>query len=44
MVKYMIDDKEHSYYPDIFIPSDNLIIEVKSDYTYEKDKEKYNQS
>jgi hypothetical protein len=28
------DDKKHKYYPDIFIPSQNKIIEVKSDYTY----------
>jgi hypothetical protein len=27
------------YYPDIFIPSQNKIIEVKSTYTYEVDKE-----
>lgn len=26
--------KVHYYYPDIFIPKDNLIIEVKSIYTY----------
>ena len=28
-----VDGKEHRYYPDIFIPKDNLIIEVKSEYT-----------
>jgi hypothetical protein len=29
-----VDDKKHKYYPDIFIPKDNLIIEVKSKWTY----------
>ncbi len=29
----------HRYYCDIFIPSENRIIEVKSTWTYEKDKE-----
>lgn len=28
------DDKNHVYFPDIYIPKDNLIIEVKSEYTY----------
>ena len=32
--------KMHKYYPDIFIPSVNKIIEVKSDYTFYKDMEK----
>jgi len=31
------DKKRHRYFPDIFIPKDELIIEVKSDYTYEVD-------
>lgn len=33
---------EHSkiYYPDIFIPKDNLIIEVKSTFTFDRDREK----
>ena len=33
------NNKIHYYYPDIFIPSQNRIIEVKSDYTFEKEKE-----
>jgi len=33
-VKYMLKKKIHYYYPDIYIKSKNLIIEVKSDYTY----------
>ena len=35
---YFDDDmKEHRYYPDIYIKSENRIIEVKSDFTYELD-------
>jgi len=34
---YKTDDgKKHRYYPDIYIPKDNLIIEVKSDWTLNK--------
>jgi hypothetical protein len=34
-IKYIgTDNKEHTYYPDFYIPGDNLIIEVKSTYTY----------
>ncbi len=32
-----LDNKEHKYYPDIFIPKEQLIIEVKSSYTYVAD-------
>lgn len=28
------DEKSHRYYPDFYIPKDNLIVEVKSSYTY----------
>lgn len=38
--EYFIDDKKHVYYPDIYIPENNKIIEVKSIYTYNKDVEK----
>jgi hypothetical protein len=34
-----IDNKGHKYYPDFFIPKDNLILEVKSTYFYLKDQE-----
>ena len=34
---YQDNQKLHRYYPDIFIPKDNLIIEVKSTYTHQKD-------
>jgi len=36
---YGKDNKWHRYYPDIFIPKMNLIIEVKSEYTFNKYKE-----
>jgi len=36
-IKYFLNNKEKRYYPDILIKSENLIIEVKSDYTYKKD-------
>lgn len=32
-------NKKRRYYPDFFIPQENLIIEVKSTYTFEKDFE-----
>ena len=28
--------KIYKYYPDIFIPKDNLIIEIKSEWTYKR--------
>ena len=34
-----LDNKQHRYYPDIYIISENKIIEVKSKYTYNADKE-----
>jgi len=38
-IEYLgIDKKTHYYFPDIFIPKENLIIEVKSIWTYEQDK------
>lgn len=36
-IPYEFENKKHLYYPDIFIPSENLIIEVKSDYTLNKE-------
>lgn len=30
----------HRYYPDIYIKSENQVIEVKSTYTFNKEKEK----
>ena len=40
IIKYIKNNKEHNYFPDIFIKSKNLIIEVKSEWTY-KDKLKF---
>ena len=37
---YEFENKKHKYYPDIFIPETNTIIEVKSTYYFEKYKEK----
>lgn len=36
-IPYKMGDKQHKYYPDIFIKSQNLVIEVKSAYTLEKE-------
>jgi len=38
-IMYSFEDKMHRYYPDIYIPSQNKIIEVKSPYTYNKQLE-----
>ena len=32
-IDYSINEKKHVYYPDIYIPKENKIIEVKSDWT-----------
>lgn len=40
MICLDFEGKKRRYYPDIFIPHQNRIIEVKSKYTFEKDKEK----
>jgi hypothetical protein len=32
-IEYHIDGKKHVYFPDFFIPSENKIIEVKSQWT-----------
>jgi hypothetical protein len=39
-IKYKIDGKISYYFPDIYIKSLNKIIEVKSTWTYERNKEK----
>ena len=38
--KYSLENKEHRYYPDIYLRSENLVIEVKSVYTFNKEKNK----
>jgi hypothetical protein len=37
---YIYENKEHRYYPDIYIKSENRVIEVKSTYTFNKEKKK----
>jgi len=39
-IPYLFNGRQHRYYPDIYIPKLNLIIEVKSKYTWMKYKEK----
>ena len=39
-IMYQLDETEHRYYPDIFIPKDNIIIEVKSAWTLNLDWDK----
>ena len=39
-INYMYENIEHRYYPDFYIKSTNTIIEVKSQWTYDKWKEK----
>ena len=36
-ISYNINNKTHYYFPDIFIPHENKIIEVKSEWTYSID-------
>jgi very-short-patch-repair endonuclease len=38
--KYQYIDKQKIYFPDFYLPDYNLIIEIKSDYTYNKELEK----
>jgi hypothetical protein len=38
--EYEYEEKTRKYYPDIYIKSENRIIEVKSIYTFNKEKEK----
>ena len=37
---YLNKESNHRYFPDIYIPKENRIIEVKSTWTYEKEKDK----
>jgi len=39
-ISYFFNCKNRDYYPDLYIPSENLIIEVKSDYSMELDYDK----
>lgn len=40
IIDYFFNKKKRKYYPDIFIPSENRIIEVKSDWTMDRDYQK----
>ena len=35
VINYTFENKEHKYYPDIYIISEKTLVEVKSDWTYE---------
>jgi hypothetical protein len=37
---YVYENEKHRYYPDIYIKSENRVVEVKSIYTFNKEKEK----
>ena len=37
---YYFNNKKHRYYPDFYIPEENKIIEVKSEYTYNMEVER----
>lgn len=39
-IEYCFADKKRVYYPDIYVKSKNLLIEVKSTYTFFKDQDK----
>jgi hypothetical protein len=34
---YLDNDRKRRYYPDFYVPSENLVVEVKSDYTLNAD-------
>jgi predicted DNA-binding protein YlxM (UPF0122 family) len=36
-IRYKLDNKNKVYHPDMYIPKDNLIVEIKCKYTYEND-------
>lgn len=40
IIKYKLNNSLHTYYPDIYIKSDNKVIEVKSKYYFNLDKKK----
>ena len=41
-IKYTMESKTHMYFPDFYIPEDNLVIEIKSEYTLNVDLERNN--
>lgn len=40
VITYDFDGKQHRYYPDIFVKSKNMLIEVKSVYTFDREIDK----
>ena len=38
-IDYIFDHKKKKYHPDYYLPKFNLIVEIKSDYTYECEKD-----
>lgn len=38
-IDYIFNDKNKKYYPDYYLPDYNLIVEIKSKYTYECEKD-----
>lgn len=41
-IRYDYEGKLRTYFPDFYLPNHNLLIEVKSTYTYEKNEEQTN--
>lgn len=39
-VNYKFDGKNKTYFPDMYVDSENLLVEVKCEYTYQNDLEK----
>jgi hypothetical protein len=39
-IQYKLNENNHYYHPDFYLPKYNLIVEVKSSYTYESDLDK----
>ena len=39
-IDYVFNNKNKKYHPDYYLPDYNLIIEIKSSYTYDREKEK----
>jgi len=40
IINYIFENKEHKYHPDFYNKNNNLIIEIKSDYTYNREVDK----
>jgi len=40
VIKYIFEGKEHSYYPDFYVPHERMLVEVKSRYTLKAELER----